>query len=61
MLRDNKLDAEAIAVVRDAVIGYPDSTDLWLLWASIPTAAPSDVTNAKAQIKRLDPFNPELK
>jgi len=61
VLRDNKLDAEAIAVVRDAVIGYPDSTDLWLLWASIPTAAPSDVTNAKAQIKRLDPFNPELK
>lgn len=61
VLRDNKLDADAIAVVRDAVVGYPDSSDLWLLWASIPTAAPSDVANAKAQIKRLDPFNPELK
>lgn len=61
ILRDNKYDAEAIVVVRDATVGYPDSFDLWQLWASIPTAAPSDVAYAKAQLKRLDPFNPELK
>ena len=60
ILRDNKLDAEAIAVVRDATVGYPDSLDLWELWVSIPTASPSDVAHAKAELKRLDPYNPEF-
>ena len=60
ILRDNKLDAEAIAVVRDATVGYPDSYDLWQLWASIPTANPSDIAHAKSELKRLDPFNPDL-
>ena len=60
-LRDNKYDSQAIAVVRDAATHFPDSYDLWLLWASIPTAAPSDLANARAQLKRLDPFNTELK
>ena len=61
ILLNNKLDAEAIKVIRDATVGYPDSIDFWLMWSTISSAAPSDVTNAKAQIKRLDPFNPELK
>ena len=61
ILRDNKLDSRAIAVIRDAIKGYPDSFDLWQLWSTIPSAAPSDLATAKAQIKRLDPFNPELK
>ena len=61
ILRDNKLDAEAIVVVRDATVGYPDSFDLWNLWASIPSATPADVDYSKAQMKRLDPFNPDLK
>ena len=60
LLRDNKLDAEAIVVVRDATVGYPDSFDLWQLWTSIPSATPAEVTAAKAQLKRLDPFNPDL-
>ena len=60
LLRDNKLDAEAIVIVRDATMGYPDSFDLWNLWASIPSATPAEVTAAKAQLKRLDPFNPDL-
>ena len=61
ILRDNKLDAEAIVVVRDATKNYPDSFDLWNLWASIPSATPADVDYSKAQMKRLDPFNPDLK
>lgn len=60
ILRDNKLDAEAIAVVRDATVGYPDSFDLWQLWTTIPTATPSDVAHAKAELKRLDPYNPDF-
>ncbi|TSA42679.1 MAG: O-antigen ligase family protein [Methylotenera sp.] len=55
-LQGNKLEAEAIAVARDGTSHFPDSIDLWQLWASIPSAAPSDVANAKAQVARLDPM-----
>ena len=61
ILRDNKLDSEAIKVIRDATKGFPDSFDFWQLWSTIPTASPSDLANAKAQMKRLDPFNPDVK
>ena len=61
ILRDNKLDSQAVAVIRDATKGYPDSFDFWQLWSTIPTATPSDLANAKAQMKRLDPFNPDIK
>ena len=61
ILRDNQLDSQAVAVIRDATKGYPDSFDFWQLWSTIQTAAPSDLANAKTQMKRLDPFNPDLK
>ena len=61
ILRDNKYDARAIDVVRNAVVNYPDSFDLWQLWASIPTVSAGDLAIAKAQLKRLDPLNPDLK
>ncbi len=61
VFRDNKFDAKAIAVIRDAVKGYPDSFDFWQLWSTIPTAAPGDLAIAKAQMKRLDPNNPDIK
>jgi hypothetical protein len=61
ILRDNKMESEAITVIRDAVKGYPDSFDLWQLWSTIPTASLADLATAKAQLKRLDPFNPDLK
>ncbi|MEI7540891.1 MAG: O-antigen ligase family protein [Actinomycetes bacterium] len=60
-LNSNKLEAQAISVVKDAAPKYPDSYDIWNLWAAIPSAAPSDIAYAKAQLKRLDPFNPDLK
>ena len=61
IFRDNQADAQAITVLRDATKRYPDSFDLWTLWTTIPTASPSDIASAKAQLKRLDPFNPDLK
>ncbi len=60
ILRDNKLDNEAISVVQDANLGYPDSYDFWQLWASIPSASPREVDYAKGQLKRLDPSNPDF-
>ena len=61
IFRDNQADVQAVTVLRDATKRYPDSFDLWTLWTTIPTASPSDIASAKAQLKRLDPFNPDLK
>ena len=61
ILLNNNNNAEAIVVIRDAVVNYPDSYDLWKMWSTAPTATPSDLATAKAQLKRLDPFNPDLK
>ena len=60
-LLDNKFEAQAIIVLRDASTIYPDSIDLWKLWISIPSASVADIGNAKDEMKRLDPYNPELK
>lgn len=59
-LRDNKFYSESISVLRDASKIYPDSIDLWKIWSSIPSATPAEIAHANAQIKRLDPFNPNL-
>jgi len=61
VLRDQKMDSEAIAVIRDATKGYPDSFDFWQLWTTIPTASPTDIAAAKAEMIRLDPFNPDIR
>ena len=60
MLRDNKYASQTIEILRDAVIRFPDSFDLWMVWAILPEAAPSDVAHAVAELKRLDPNNPEV-
>jgi hypothetical protein len=52
---------EAIAILRDGTARYPDSHDLWSIWAGISTASPSDIAAARAQLRRLDPFNPQWK
>jgi hypothetical protein len=61
VLRDQKMDSEAIAVIRDATKGYPDSFDFWQLWTTIPTATAADIAAAKAEMLRLDPFNPDIR
>jgi O-antigen ligase len=58
--RNANMDAKAVEVLRESTVTYPDSYNMWNLWASIPTATPSDIAYAKAQLKRLDPFNPDL-
>ena len=58
--RNAKMDDKAVEVLRKSTGTYPDSYDMWTLWLSIPTATPTDIAHAKAQLKRLDPFNPDL-
>ena len=61
ILQENKLEDRAIMVLRDASKIYPDSYEIWNRWAGITPASPIDIARAKAEMKRLDPFNPDLK
>jgi hypothetical protein len=61
ILEENKLEDRAIMVLRDASKIYPDSFEIWNRWAGITSATPNDIALAKAEMKRLDPFNPNLK
>ena len=60
ILQENKLESNAIAILRDASTLYPDSSQVWTRWAGIASASPGDVARAKAQMKRLDPYSPDL-
>ena len=55
--RNAKMDAKAVEVLKQSTMTYPDSYDMWALWLTIPSATPSDIAYAKAQLKRLDPPN----
>ena len=61
ILQENKLEDRAIVVLRDASKIYPDSYEIWNRWAGIASASPNDIARAKAEMKRLDPYNPDLK
>jgi len=61
ILQENKLEDRAIVVLRDASKIYPDSYEIWNRWAGIASASPNDIARAKTEMKRLDPFNPDLK
>jgi O-antigen ligase len=61
ILNENKLPEQALSVVQDAKGKFPDSYDVWKVLASLPNAPAADISAAKAQMKRLDPNNPDLK
>ena len=60
-LRDNKFEAEALEVIKDAAAEFPDTFEVWSLYSSLPTASSIEIARAKAEMKRLDPYNPNLK
>lgn len=61
IFKDNKLDDRAIKVLGDASLIYPDSFDLWQMWSSIPTATSDQIARAKSEMRRLDPYNKDIK
>ena len=61
VLHQNKLDDQAMAVIKGAARDYPDSFDVWKVLVSLSNVTPAQVSEAKAQMKRLDPHNPNLK
>jgi O-antigen ligase len=58
---ENNLPDRALTVIQDAKRNFPDSYDVWKLLAALSNAPAADVAEAKAQMKRLDPTNPDLK
>ena len=61
ILGDNKLVKESVAVITDAADKFPDYYGIWALMAVLPGVPAEQVAQAKAQMKRLDPLNPNLK
>ena len=61
ILQENKLEDRTIMVLRDASKIYPDSFEIWNRWAGVTSATPYEIARAKAEMKRLDPLNPNLK
>lgn len=61
ILASNKLDSQAIAILEDATVIYPDNFELWQQWSQIPSATDDQKARALKEMKRLDPFNPALK
>lgn len=61
VMLSNSYDKEAIKILEDASILYPDATEIWQVWSTIPTAPQVQIDRAKSELRRLDPFNPNLK
>jgi hypothetical protein len=61
IMQENKLEDRAIQILSDASKLYPDSFEVWQRWSGIPSATPAQIAKAKAEMKRLDPLNPEWK
>jgi O-antigen ligase len=61
ILSENKLDAQALQVATDATKKFPNSYLVWNALRKMNGATPDQKAQALAQMKRLDPNNPELK
>ena len=61
ILANQKLVKESVAVITDAAKEFPDYYGTWAVMAQLPGVPVEQLAQAKAQMKRLDPFNPELK
>ena len=61
VLQNNGLVAQAQKVVDAGLLKFPDEFGLWSLASKLSTATPERVAEAKVQMKRLDPNNPDLR
>jgi hypothetical protein len=60
-LNDNKLEAQGLVVALDATKKFPDNFFVWANLDLMKSATPDQKAQALAQMKRLDPLNPNLK
>ncbi len=60
-LRDIKLEKDAREIILKTLEEFPDSLEGWRLLSTLTTATLSEIAQAKAKMKELDPLNPEFK
>jgi O-antigen ligase len=61
ILMENNSEREAIPILQEASVRYPDYYPIWYLWAKNSKATPDQIAKARAEMQRLDPLNPEWK
>ena len=61
LFQQNKMDSKALSIIEKVVRKYPDEYPAWKVMSMLTTASAQQLAEAKAQMKRLDPHNPELK
>jgi O-antigen ligase len=61
ILDENKFAAQALEVMLDAVGKFPDNFGAWATLQRMTSATAEQKAEALAQMKRLDPLNPNLK
>jgi hypothetical protein len=59
-LNDNNFEDQALMVAEDAVSAFPDKYDVWDTLRLMKKASEQQKAKAFAQMKRLDPLNPDL-
>jgi hypothetical protein len=60
-LNENKLEDQGLQVAQDAVERFPENFSVWATLNSMNKASVEQKAEALAQMKRLDPLNPNLK
>ena len=60
-LNENKLEAQGLEVALDATKKFPDNYSVWATLNAMNSASVEQKAQALAQMKRLDPLNPDLK
>ena len=60
-LNDNKLVSQGLEVAIDAAVAFPDNYEVWKALNGMQSATTEQKAEALAQMKRLDPLNPNLK
>ena len=61
ILINNKMIAEATAVSNDSIKHFSDDYAIWAIRSKLVGLPQAEIDKAKAQMKRLDPHNPNLK
>jgi hypothetical protein len=60
-LNENKLEMQGLKVATDASKTFPDSYPVWATLKDMKSASIEQKAQALAEMKRLDPLNPNLK
>jgi len=61
ILVSNSLNKEALVITKKTVDQFPSNYDAWKVYSEIPTVSAIEKKAALAQMKILDPLNPNLK